>query len=91
MMDVMAKKSNFIHRGDTAKPATVAGIASIERQLLSVEECFAITGLSTWWWRRAAASGKVSSVKPCGHRGKLLIPRSEVDRVIKEATRPRVA
>ena len=45
-----------------------------------------MTGTSTWFWRRKAYDGTVSSVK-FGTR--LLIPRSEVERLIAENTRPR--
>jgi hypothetical protein len=62
--------------------------ASIERKLLSVDECNALTGLSAWWFRRAAYAGRIESVK-VGSR--LMIPVSEVDRVITEGTRPRVS
>jgi len=43
------------------------------------------TGLSPWTWRRWAYDGKVASVK-AGKR--LLIPASEVDRVMREGLRP---
>lgn len=61
--------------------------APVEKQLLSVDECQMVTGLSSWWWRRAAYSGRVTSVKVSN---RLMIPASEVDRVISEGTRPRV-
>jgi hypothetical protein len=43
-------------------------------------------GLSQWIWRRLAYSGRVTSVK-VGSR--LLIPRSECERILAEGTRPR--
>lgn len=45
------------------------------------------TGLSPWTWRRWAYDGKVTSHK-VGTR--LLIPQSEIDRVIRESCRPRL-
>lgn len=62
-------------------------VISVERRLLSVDECQEVSGFSSWWWRRAAYAGRVESVKV----GKMLkIPAMEVDRVISEGTRPRV-
>jgi hypothetical protein len=61
--------------------------AEINRKLLSVDECGAITGLSPWWFRRAAYAGRIESVK-FGQR-RLMIPATEVDRIIAEGTRPR--
>lgn len=61
--------------------------ADIERKLWSVDECEAYSGMSAWYWRRAAYAGRISSVK-CSNR--LLIPITEVDRVISENTRPRM-
>ncbi len=46
------------------------------------------TGLSPWTWRRWAYEGKVASIK-VGSR--LLIPRSEIERVLSEGLRPAVA
>jgi hypothetical protein len=43
-------------------------------------------GLSQWIWRRLAYSGRVASIK-VGPR--LLIPRSECERILSENTRPR--
>ena len=60
---------------------------SLQRRLLSVDECQAVTGLSSWWWRRAAYAGRVESVKISN---RLLIPVEAVDRIIAENTRPRV-
>ena len=60
---------------------------AIEKKLLSVDECRLTSGLSTWWWRRAAYAGRIESVK-VGSR--LLVPAKEVDRIIAEGTRPRV-
>jgi excisionase family DNA binding protein len=57
-------------------------------QLMGVDQAGELTDLSPWTWRRWAYAGKVSSVK-LGRR--LLIPRSEVNRVIAENTRPALA
>jgi excisionase family DNA binding protein len=54
---------------------------------LGVAEAETMTGVSRWTWRRWAYSGKVASVK-LGSR--LLIPRSEISRLIDENTHPRV-
>ncbi len=55
---------------------------------LGVAEAEEMTGVSRWTWRRWAYDGKITSTK-LGSR--LLIPASEIDRVISEGTRPRVA
>lgn len=57
-------------------------------EYLSVNECEIVSGLSRWTWRRYAYEGKVASVK-AGSR--LLIPRSELDRVMQSGLRPAVA
>jgi excisionase family DNA binding protein len=54
-------------------------------QLIGVDEAGELTDLSPWTWRRWAYSGRIASVK-LGKR--LLIPRSEVNRLILENTRP---
>ncbi len=60
---------------------------NIEPQLLGVNDAELMTGRSRWSWRRDCYSGAVASVK-IGRR--LLIPVSEVQRVIAENTRPRL-
>lgn len=57
----------------------------IEKKLLSIVEAEATTGISRFTWRRWAYDSKVSSVK-LGKR--LLIPTSEIERLIAEGTRP---
>ncbi len=52
---------------------------------LSVAEAEAMTGVSRWTWRRWAYDGKVASVK-LGKR--LLIPATEISRLVSEGTRP---
>jgi excisionase family DNA binding protein len=56
--------------------------------LLGVDEAQARTGVSKWTWRRWAYDGKIDSVK-LGRR--LLIPTTEIDRLIGDNTRPRLA
>lgn len=57
----------------------------VNRQYLGVAELEAVTGISRWTWRRWAYDGKVGSVK-LGKR--LLIPATEVQRLIAENSRP---
>jgi hypothetical protein len=61
---------------------------SIEPEYVGVAEAEAMTSRSRWSWRRDAYNGTIASVK-IGSR--LLIPVSEIHRVISENTRPRVA
>jgi hypothetical protein len=56
-------------------------------EYLGVEQAAALTSMSLWFWRRQAYNGTVSSVK-IGSR--LLIPRTEIERVVTENTRPRI-
>lgn len=60
----------------------------IKAEYLGVAEAEALTGISRWSWRRWAYDGKVSSVK-LGKR--LLIPASEISRLVDEGMRPRVS
>src|SRR5579884_2102699 len=53
---------------------------------IGVEEAHNISGLSPWTWRRWAYVGKIASVK-AGRR--LLIPVSEIQRIMQEGMRPR--
>ena len=57
-------------------------------EYLGVEQAAALTSMSVWFWRRKAYNGTVTSVK-IGRR--LLIPRTEIERMITEHTRPRTA
>ena len=59
----------------------------LEARLFSVQEAEALTGISRWSWRRMAYDGRVASVK-IGRR--LLIPASEIDRLVADNTRPRL-
>jgi hypothetical protein len=65
----------------------MAVIAKVETELVSVQGAEIMTGRSRWSWRRDAYEGKITSVKL---GAKLLIPISEVRRVIAENTRPRL-
>lgn len=60
---------------------------SIEPEYVGVSDAELMTGLSRWTWRAWAYSGRITSVK-AGRR--LLIPLSEIRRVMDEGTRPRV-
>jgi Helix-turn-helix domain len=59
----------------------------VQKEYLGVEQAGLMTGMSPWTWRRWAYAGKVASVK-LGNR--LLIPRSEIERLIAENLRPAV-
>lgn len=58
-----------------------------EAQYLGVAEAEARTGVSRWTWRRWAYDGKVGSVK-LGKR--LLLPVSEIERLVSKNMRPAV-
>jgi excisionase family DNA binding protein len=53
-------------------------------RFIGVSEAEAITSISRWTWRRWAYDGKVESVK-LGKR--LLIPVSEIDRLVAKGRR----
>jgi hypothetical protein len=59
----------------------------IEPEYMGVDEAEILTGRSRWSWRKDAYTGRISSVK-CGRR--LLLPVSEIHRILAEGTRPRV-
>jgi len=60
---------------------------SITPEYVGVDQAEVMTGLSRWTWRRYAYRGKIASVKP-GKR--LLIPVSEIRRIMAEGYRPAV-
>jgi hypothetical protein len=60
---------------------------SVEKEFLSVTEAETLSGMSRWTWRSYAYKGKIASTK-VGKR--LLIPLTEVRRVLAEGTRPRL-
>lgn len=65
----------------------MARVTQLEPELVDVKGAEIITGRSRWSWRRDAYEGKIASVKL---GAKLLIPISEIRRVIAEGTRPRL-
>lgn len=85
---------HFLHR--FAKEQNAMAIRSetrhitqdVQPEFASVDRCEVISGVSRWTWRQLAYKGKISSVK-IGTR--LLIPISEVRRIIAEGTRPRIS
>jgi hypothetical protein len=68
-------------RSDTRRLA-----ATVQPEYVSVDEAEILTGVSKWSWRSYAYAGKLESVK-IGSR--LLIPISEVRRILSEGRRPR--
>jgi hypothetical protein len=62
-------------------------LAKVEPEYVSVQSAEIMTGRSRWSWRRDAYEGKIASVKL---GAKLLLPVSEIRRVIAENTRPRL-
>jgi predicted site-specific integrase-resolvase len=52
-----------------------------------VEDAYPI---SRWTVRHWAYTGKIESIKLGGLKGRLLIPRAEIERVFEECRRPRV-
>ena len=58
------------------------------RKYVSPDEAEGISSISSWTWRRKASSGEIESSKV---GGRLLLPLDEIERVIKEGTRPRMA
>lgn len=59
-------------------------------RLLTVQECGHVSGESPWTWRARAYAGVVASVKMGGANSRLLIPLSEVQRLIAQGTRPAI-
>ena len=57
-------------------------------KFMGVAEAELYSGLSRWNWRRLAYSGRIASSK-VGRR--LLIPITEIDRVLAEGYRPALA
>lgn len=63
----------------------------VERKFVTVRDASAISGLSQWTWRQWAYVGRVASVKAGqGRRARLLIPLSEIDRIMAKGLRPAV-
>lgn len=59
----------------------------LQPEYLSVNECEIVSGLSRWTWRKWAYDGRVASVKVSS---RLLIPATEVQRVMQANLRPAV-
>jgi hypothetical protein len=80
-------------REGKAAPAVAVAVAvalpALERHL-TVDQCAAISGESKWTWRDRAYRQVVSSVKIGGQYSRLLIPESEVRRLLFQHTRPAV-
>lgn len=71
--------------------STVRMAKLINPEYMSVVDAEQATSISRWYWRSLAYSGKVESVKLGSPKnGRLVIPVSEVRRIMQEATRPRV-
>jgi len=82
------------NRGKTIKPehaewkmAMAAKGKATQPEWVGVDTAEYLTDRSRWCWRKDAYSGKIASTK-IGRR--LLIPRSEIDRVMLEGLRPRL-
>lgn len=60
----------------------------IDPRYYGVSEAETLTGISKWTWRKWAYDGKIGSVK---FGSRLLIPVEEIDRLVSENTRARVA
>ena len=58
------------------------------RKYVSPNGAEELSSISRWTWRRKAYDGEIESSKV---GGRLLIPLDEIERVIKEGTRPRIA
>jgi len=63
-------------------------MVQIQPEFVSVDTAEIMTERSRWSWRKDAYAGRIASCK-VGRR--LLIPLSEVKRVMAEGFRPRVA
>jgi len=62
-------------------------LLQVEAEYVSVQIAEQLTSRSAWSWRKDAYARRVASVK-MGRQ--LLIPRSEIDRVMRENMRPAV-
>jgi|HubBroStandDraft_3_1064219.scaffolds.fasta_scaffold1602969_1 hypothetical protein len=59
---------------------------TVQPEFMSVDQAEILTGVSRWTWRAYAYQGKVAS---CKVGARLLIPITEIRRIIAEGTRPR--
>jgi len=61
------------------------------RMYISVAEAEELTGISQWTWRAWAYNGKCASVKTGSQKqARLLIPVTEVDRLMTAGLRPAI-
>jgi hypothetical protein len=60
------------------------------QQYLSPAQVAQLYPFSHWTIRQWAYNGKIESIKIGGPKGRLLIPVSEIERIIVEGTRPRL-
>jgi hypothetical protein len=65
----------------------IAMAESVQPEYVSVDQAEILTGVSKWTWRAYAYKGTVES---CKVGARLLIPITEIRRVISEGRRPRV-
>jgi len=63
-------------------------LSPVATQYLSVAGCERVSSLSAWTWRRYAYCGVVASAKI---GGRLVIPVSEVNRIMQAGMRPALA
>jgi excisionase family DNA binding protein len=87
MMRLVDAKRNKISNISPNRYFMLLVMKTTQTQLLTVQAAADVIGLSVWTLRAWAYAGKVSSVK-LGKR--LLIPQSELDRLVSENTRPRL-
>jgi hypothetical protein len=80
-----------MNTGKTRPARSIGTTATAERpRLLTTQQAATLTGESKWTWRARAYRGVVASVKIGGRQARLLIPESEVFRLIEQGTRPAV-
>jgi hypothetical protein len=60
---------------------------AVEPEYVTVKDAEVMTGISAWTWRKRAYAGRIASVKDTRH---LLIPVSEIRRVMAEGYRPAI-
>jgi hypothetical protein len=65
----------------------IAMAQAVQPEFVSVDQAEILTGVSKWTWRAYAYKGTVES---CKVGARLLIPITEIRRVIAEGRRPRV-
>jgi hypothetical protein len=82
-LPILAKKSVAFPR---TKAAGIRFTPSVERDFVSSVEAESWTGVSRWTWRKMALQSRLDYVK-VGKR--MLLPVSEIQRVLAEGLRPR--